>query len=891
MTHRACNCPFGVPLPTKQLCKVRTLVPLAIFKMNVEEKYKLVKEKYKEIKEQNDILKKAIVEYKKDIKQLERNNEEQKDKISRMADENNDLLSSNSQLSSKVAQLASSLEDKKKGNSGWRNLMLLPKNSRENIQESVAFEELENKIKENEMLHKRVEDLQNENKKIEKELDECRTLHKEKINERERTIDSLNEVISNSSKSVIRLERERDEIRQQVEAEKANFAHLIEKKNECITKMERSYKAMRRKCYPRYKVNFNRIPFSARPDHYDGYLQRQINEQCLLFQSHILKAIQKLQAYLLSCKNTFASQAKQLIDVCQKLEGEQRDDQFDYSRVADLKRISQKEVSCLEEAISLLDDLGTWLRGSQDKVHAQALLRNLSTAIKKTFLNVIIYLCVEEYLFPTDTTAKSFSLKNVARELRCLKRLLLKAVHFFTFILFVTPYENEKIVEEHFKKRNPVKWVDGAAKEKNAKKTEQYRVEANYEEVDTSLPSSEDDTVKRDQMPKGREIHFKELLEEREKNSLATYEHLKNCSEKNKKLVTFLGRKFHSLLEDLGQAFTFLRSYCSFRIFEMKGSEVLHVDNSRVMSEMLDATESLISYLETFDAVEKKMLPLTAFLSYQRFNTRMAFEEERSCLDRINEAFCQTRHIPYAVLERSFGNLQMCKRDKDQLNKALQRKTKLIKKLKRSNNQALGELKDVLLTNKELTLNNQCLANCLPNRLPNCLPPKREAVNHVGEDATEEGIQHYAEKVFNFVTCSNGDKPGLTVHEKQLIEAYVCSCIRIKNLHMEIRKHVEVLESLQNGFSVKEGEIQKLNLQIEAYKEEEINIHKKYEEQMNTLHDLIVTLEKQLSKLNAEKNVNKFFILCSICGSKNSIGTILKNRKCLKCCSIIIFFQ
>ncbi|EUD65020.1 hypothetical protein C922_04531 [Plasmodium inui San Antonio 1] len=840
--------------------------------MNVEEKYKLFKEKYKEIKEQNDILKKAIVEYKKDIKQLEKDNEEQKDKISRMVDENNDLLSSNSQLSSKVAQLASSLEDKKKGNSGWRNLMLLPKNSRENIEESVAFEELENKIKENEMLHKKVEDLQNENKKIEEELDACRTFHKDKLNERERTIDSLNEIITNSSRSVIRLEQERDEMRQQLEEDKGNFARVIENKNEHIKKMEKIYKSMRRKCYPKYKVNFNRIPLSARPDHYDGYLQRQINEHCKLLQSHILNAIQKLQQYLLSCKNTFASQANQLIDFCHKTEGEQKgekkDDQLDYSRVADLKRISQKEVSCLEEAINLLDDLRTCLHGSKDKVHVQALLRNLATTVKKIFLNVSVYLCVEEYLFPTYTTSKSFSLKNVARELKRLKRLLLKAIHFFALLLFVTPYENEKIVEEHFKKRNVVKWVDETAEgeAESGKKGEQYHVEANYEEADTSLPDSEDDTVKSDQMVKLRGIHFKELLEEREKNSLSTYEHLKNCSEENKKLITYLGKKFHSLLEDFCHALKFLKSYFSFRIFEMKGSDVLHVDNSRVMTEMLDATESLINYLQTFDVVEKKSLPLIAFLSYQRFNTRMAFEEERNCLNRINEAFIQTRHIPYAVLESSFGNLQMCKKDKDQLNKALLRKTKLIKKLKRNCNQTLGELKNVLLTNKELTLNNQCLISCLP--------PKRETINHVGEDTTEEGIKKYAEMVFNFVSYSNLEKPGLTVHEKQLIEAYVCSCIRIKNLHMEIRKHV--LESLQNGFTLKEGEIQKLNLQIEAQKEEEINIHKKYEEQMNTLHDLIITLEKQLSKLNSEKNVNKFLILCSICGSKNSIGKIGK---------------
>ncbi|ETW32208.1 hypothetical protein PFFCH_00374 [Plasmodium falciparum FCH/4] len=106
--------------------------------MNVEDRYKLIKEKYKEIKEQNDILKKAIIEYKKDLKELEKKN---------------DILSNDkNQLQKNLTQLTNSLEEQKKKNSGWTNLMLLTKNSRENIHKSVAFEELEMKIKENDTI-------------------------------------------------------------------------------------------------------------------------------------------------------------------------------------------------------------------------------------------------------------------------------------------------------------------------------------------------------------------------------------------------------------------------------------------------------------------------------------------------------------------------------------------------------------------------------------------------------------------------------------------------------------------------------------------------------------------------------------------------------------------
>lgn len=48
---------------------------------------------------------------------------------------------------------------------------------------------------------------------------------------------------------------------------------------------------------------------------------------------------------------------------------------------------------------------------------------------------------------------------------------------------------------------------------------------------------------------------------------------------------------------------------------------------------------------------------------------------------------------------------------------------------------------------------------------------------------------------------------------------------------------------------------------------------------MNALHDLIVTLEKQVSKLNSEKNINNFYISCSVCETKNMIGNIIKPFK------------
>ncbi|GAW79246.1 hypothetical protein, conserved [Plasmodium gonderi] len=878
--------------------------------MNIQEKYKLIKEKYKEIKEQNDIFKKAILEYKKDIKQLEKNNEEQKDRIKLMLDENNDLLSNNSQLSNKIAHLTSSLEEQKKSNSGWRNLMLLTKNSRENIQESVAFEELENKIKENETLHKKIDDLQIYNEKMEKELELFKSSHKEKLNvkkrhvtasptpnfpqDHEKTIENLNDIINNSNRNMIKIEQEKDEIKQQmetykanftemIETNKANFAEIVEKKNEHITKIEQVLKILKRKCYHKYKINFNRIPLFEKPDHCDGYLQNKINEHCKLFQNYVLNVIQNFQDYLVVCKNIFAFQEIQLNDNYQKFDGNQRDDNFEYSKIIDLKGISKKEVIFLEEAINLLDHFKKYWIGSQDKQCVLVVLRNLSDTVRRIFLNVNVYLCIEEYLFPTYTNVKIYALKNTIRELRNLKRVILKIINLFRYVLLITPYDNNKIVEEYFKNRNITNKFNEIEGKQNFHNNLVYSNEANYDEIGTDVVSSEEEIdISTDKIPQFSGANFKRLLEEKEKKYFSKYEDLKNCTEKNKKIIVYLVKKFKTTLEDLCYSFKFLKSYISFRICEMKGSDHLQIDNSKVMTEMLDITISFINSLENLDIV-KVQFPLISVFSYSRFNTRMFYEEEKKCIKKINADFNETKHIPYSTLENSFRNLEIYKNDNDLLNKEILRKTKIIKKLKKINHQTLSEFKSLVIKNKELTLKKQFFENCLTE--------KRENSTQMEEDTTDQGIQKYAEMVFNFVASNNPENKGLNVHEKQLIEAYICSCIKIKHLNMEIKKNVEALERLENEFSTKEGEVQKLNLQIETYKEEETNIHKKYEEQMNTLHDLIVTLEKQISKMNSEKNVHKFFILCSICGNKNNMGNILKSRKCLSCNSIIIFLK
>ncbi|SCA48362.1 conserved Plasmodium protein, unknown function [Plasmodium ovale] len=830
--------------------------------MNIEEKYKLIKEKYKEIKEQNDILKKAIIEYKKDIKQLEKKNDEQNSKINIILDKNSNLISSNNELTGKVTQLSNSLEEQKKNNSGWKKLMLLTKGSKENLQESVALEELEMKIKENEALHNKIDDLHDRNKMLERELDTYRNNHKDKLNEKERTIENLNDIIRCANDNITRIESEKEKMKKQIEVNKIQFNETLEVKNKHIIRMETACRMLKNKCYPRYKVNFNEIPFLGKITHWDSYIQSKINEYMKCFQSYISDVIERIKEYLTALKELFAFQEMQFSNVYQKMEKEKRGNNIDYSKFLDLQRISQKEVACLEGVINLLELLKAECHKNEDDERTKTFLRNITDEIRKVFLNVNVYLCIEEYLFPTYMSNKKFSLKNVTRELRHLKELILKIINTFSFVVFVGPYNYEKIVAHYFEGRNvreraggggytigasyDVKCIDyWSAEEENADQSN----------VTTSSISGESEDHVDHLLFSLKRSNFRKLLCEREETTLSKHEHLRHCVEKNNKIIVFLLKKIKILLEDICYSFKYIKTYISFRICEVKGSDILHPQNSTFIMSILDLTNSLINYVENFE-MENLQLPVISLLSYSRLNNCITYKNQSNHLLKINESFLKKKIIPYELLKEGFTNKEVYQKN------------------------ILAEFKTSVMTNKELQLNNEFLANSLSH--------KREVEN---EKDLNSNVEMYAEKVLNFVTLNNSNMSSLNVQEKQLIEAYICSCVKINKLNLEIKKYMEILEQLQSGFATKEDEIKKLNLQIETCKEEETNIHKKYEEQMNTLHDLIVTLEKQISKLNSEKNVHKFFILCSICGNKNNMGAILKNRKCLKCNSIIIFFK
>ncbi|CAD2089896.1 conserved Plasmodium protein, unknown function [Plasmodium vinckei brucechwatti] len=843
--------------------------------MNIEDKYKLIKEKYKELKEQNDILKKAIVEYKKDIEQLEKKNQEQYNKLNLIGDKNNNLLSSNNDLSNKVATLSNLLEEQKRNNnSAWRNLKLLSTGSKESVHESAAFEELEIKIKENENLYKKIEDLQSYNEQIERDLTEFRNTHQEKITEKDKIIENLNETIKYYAKNMIKIEKENEEIIKQTKENKIQFDETIDIKNNQIIKIEKVCKLLKNKCYPKYKINFNSIPFFHKYNHCDYYIQNKINEHIKCFQYFISNIIQRFIEYLNICKDLFIFQETQLSSIYNKFENnehmEESKNKFkgDYSKIESLKNISSKEIICLEEISSLLKSLKIKWEQSEDREYIKDLLNKIIEKIKKLVLNTNIYLCIEEYLFPTSMFNKKFFLRNVTRELRNIKNLIIKIINLFYFVAFFYPYNNDNIIVEYFENRSIF-----SKKKKNFDQTI-YNIKATYDDVDSnnlSNDSNSDGSNKNRNYDNGiskfEDSNFNMILQNREKKALSKCDKLKNNVEKNLKLNLFLLKNFKLILENLCYSFKYIKTYISFRICEVKGSNVFPIDNPKSITVILDLTNLLINYIKNFNINEIKVYVIS-LLSYTRFNNFISAKNQSSYLENINSQFNKMEGIPYNLLEKSYKNEKLFKQNNRELNLVLSKKEKIIRKLKKNNQQALNEFKNTLMENKELKLNNEVLSESLSS--------KRESQN---EEEYNISIKNNVDKILDYITFNDSENKGITIKEKQLIEAYVCSCVKINNLNLEIKQNIKDLENLQNNFITREDEIQKLNQQIEAYKEEEANIHKKYEEQMNTLHDLIVTLEKQVSKLNSEKNVNNFYISCSVCGTKNMIGNIIKPFK------------
>ncbi|KNC35899.1 hypothetical protein PFLG_01059 [Plasmodium falciparum RAJ116] len=633
--------------------------------MNVEDRYKLIKEKYKEIKEQNDILKKAIIEYKKDLKELEKKN---------------DILSNDkNQLQKNLTQLTNSLEEQKKKNSGWTNLMLLTKNSRENIHKSVAFEELEMKIKENETLHKNIEDLHQEKSYLKKELELLKKDHIEKLNEKELTIGTLNDL-----KEILQ------------------------------------------------------------------------NEERLA--NYLFSLIQKVVVYLKVCKELFLFQKNNL----------------------------DKKVKILEEIIDTAEKFKIYYAEKEDKELMENIFHIIKNKIRELFVKVNVYLCIEEYMFPSFINNKVFVLRNVIQQFRLLKELVIKIINIITLIISICPYNNERIILENLRKRNIIK------KENN--KIINHMEKRNDEEKYTNISSFdmihitniydddklfvynkqyENKSLYNNFFIVEKKIPFINFLQEKEKIMLSQFNDFTNYQTKNNHIILFILKKIQRILQYIPQSLKFLKSYISYRLCEINRFGNFYINNSPLITNLLDKTNEFIKSIENFNYIHIHNIIYTK-LSYINYHTPYLYKQHMTYINNINQTFNKAKVHTYDKLQKNLKDLQNFKKDNIQLNMKLLKSKKENKKLKTT----LNNFRNILLENQELSLNNQYLINSIDN--------KREDKQYSNDN---NNIQTYAEKIYNFISHTDEGKKNFNIKEKQLIEAYISSCIKINNLNLEIQNN------------------------------------------------------------------------------------------------------
>ncbi|VWU51290.1 conserved protein, unknown function [Hepatocystis sp. ex Piliocolobus tephrosceles] len=840
--------------------------------MNVEDKFKLIKAKYKEIKEQNDILKKAILEYKKDIKELERKNDEQNNTIHLLLDKNNNLINNNNELSNKVTLLSNSLEEQKK-NYGWRNLMLLSKGSKDNVCESVALEELENKIIENENLHKKIDELESENKKLQneneqiqkqnkqiknkneqlynrneklkREIDNFNNMHQDKIKETEKSIEKLNDIIKRSNEIIINAENEKNEIKNKIEINKKVYNDTIELKNTQINKIKEICTILKNKLYPKYKINFDQTPYLREQNHYDCYIQNKLEEQKKYLADTISSIILKFIEYLTVCKELFIVQENQLNIVHNKLQTEKKKEELCDFKIMALKNISQRQVKCLESSINLLTEFKKEWEKNEDNRHIKNIIHNLSDQIKKFFMNTGVYLCVEEFLFTTNLNSTKFTLKNVIKELRKIKDTFLKALSLFTCLLFFCPYNNDKIINKYFEERSILKEKKNIEGSKEIKEIA-YNIKASYNALNiyglgeqrTSsyiyntcyVESGEDkhlydvnsniydinsniydinynmydineynntnysDVKKTDNelITIINESNFKKILLEREKACLGKKKYLTNYTDRNNRIIIFLLKKIKIILIHICESFKYIKSYTSFRICEIKSANILHIDTPKLITTIYELSNTFINIIENYDSSKIK-LQLTLLLSYTNYNNCILYEQQTKHLSHINKIYNKKKTIPYNILYKNHKKKLFYKKKYECFKRIMLKKKKKIRKLKRVNRKILDELEKTVMENGELKVTTTFLKNSSEhNKNVSNIQPNVKDQEISTEADTNDYIKTYAEKVLNFIVYDKYNKQIINVKQEQLIEAYICSCIKITNLNKEMTKNKEV---------------------------------------------------------------------------------------------------
>ncbi|ETW32210.1 hypothetical protein PFFCH_00376 [Plasmodium falciparum FCH/4] len=396
-------------------------------------------------------------------------------------------------------------------------------------------------------------------------------------------------------------------------------------------------------------------------------------------------------------------------------------------------------------------------------------------------------------MFPSFINNKVFVLRNVIQQFRLLKELVIKIINIITLIISICPYNNERIILENLRKRNIIK------KENN--KIINHMEKRNDEEKYTNISSFdmihitniydddklfvynkqyENKSLYNNFFIVEKKIPFINFLQEKEKIMLSQFNDFTNYQTKNNHIILFILKKIQRILQYIPQSLKFLKSYISYRLCEINRFGNFYINNSPLITNLLDKTNEFIKSIENFNYIHIHNIIYTK-LSYINYHTPYLYKQHMTYINNINQTFNKAKVHTYDKLQKNLKDLQNFKKDNIQLNMKLLKSKKENKKLKTVNQETLNNFRNILLENQELSLNNQYLINSIDN--------KREDKQYSNDN---NNIQTYAEKIYNFISHTDEGKKNFNIKEKQLIEAYISSCIKINNLNLEIQnnKHV-----------------------------------------------------------------------------------------------------
>lgn len=300
-------------------------------------------------------------------------------------------------------------------------------------------------------------------------------------------------------------------------------------------------------------------------------------------------------------------------------------------------------------------------------------------------------------MFPSFINNKVFVLRNVIQQFRLLKELVIKIINIITLIISICPYNNERIILENLRKRNIIKKENNKIINHMEKRNdeEKYTNISSFDMIHITNIYDDDKLFVYNKQYENKylynnffivekKIPFINFLQEKEKIMLSQFNDFTNYQTKNNHIILFILKKIQRILQYIPQSLKFLKSYISYRLCEINRFGNFYINNSPLITNLLDKTNEFIKSIENFNYIHIHNIIYTK-LSYINYHTPYLYKQHMTYINNINQTFNKAKVHTYDKLQKNLKDLQNFKKDNIQLNMKLLKSKKENKKLKTVN--------------------------------------------------------------------------------------------------------------------------------------------------------------------------------------------------------------